>query len=420
MLAGFGWTMLYSDVLLVLAYIPPTAFCIVYIAALFQAELPWNTCGGGEHGVEERGCYHVKHGTYPCSKVNETLARRYLARNYSGEAAIVVNGSGGQEPVSVPLREYEALRNSCVSGTVSAARAFYERHVANLDLATEGTSDSGVSLLMAMIVGWILVLLSISMGLRSIKKASALLLGVRLMLLTLLCVASCTLSGAGEGLRVLLWPQLSKVYADKTWITACQHMFYSVGISLGTVTFFASHNQFDWPILSTAWKIAIADFLFGLFTSCVAFGIYGHLANTFAVEVVDMATRGLDYVFVSFPESAEALTWPRVWMFAFYIMMAATTIGPCVGSFAGAVGSLADLHPVLAESRTLWAIVSCSIACAFSLPLAMRIAASAQLHFALESAQIIASAYVITWPQANCVQEVLPSAVFRRHCSITG
>ncbi|XP_075535196.1 sodium-dependent nutrient amino acid transporter 1-like [Dermacentor variabilis] len=292
MAKGLGWTMLYSDMLLALSYIPPAAYCIVYIAALFEAELPWSTCGGGEHGAEERGCYHVKPGTYPCSKVNETLARRYWARNYSGEAAIVVNGSGGQEPVSVPFREYEALRSSCVNGTVSAARAFFERHVANLDSSSESISDSSVGLLLAMIIGWILVLISISMGLRSMKKASALLLGLRLALLTLLCVASCTLSGAGDGLRELLRPQLSKLYSDKTWISASQHMFYSVGISVGTVTFLASHNEFDWPILSTAWKVAMADFLFGLFTSCVAFGIYGHLANTFAVEVIDIATGG--------------------------------------------------------------------------------------------------------------------------------
>ncbi|KAK8779979.1 hypothetical protein V5799_018679 [Amblyomma americanum] len=290
MAKGVGWTMVYSEVLVVLFHIPVLAYCLSYVMACFRKELPWNTCG--YHGVEEHGCYRVKHGSYPCFKINETLARRYSSHNYSGGPVIVVSGAEGLERVSVPLQEYEALRNNCINGTISAARAYYERHVATSGYAGDDVGGAGVNLALAVTIGWVLILTAILMGLPSLRKASVWMLGTRLTLLTILCVASSVLSGAKHGMLMLLQPDLSKFYSAKTWSAASQHMFYTIGLSVGTVTFFASHNNFDWPILGTAVKITVADTLFGLFAAFVVFALYGHLAEEFAVEIVDVTTPG--------------------------------------------------------------------------------------------------------------------------------
>ncbi|XP_037509063.2 sodium- and chloride-dependent GABA transporter 2-like [Rhipicephalus sanguineus] len=183
---------------------------------------------------------------------------------------------------------------------------------------------------MAMTVTWALVFVIICVGLRSLKKFSTLMLAMRLTLLAALCVASSTLSGAGHGVLALLRPDFSKAYAEKTWVSASQHMFHSVGLSVGTVTFFGSHNQFDWPILGTAVRIVMADFLFGLFAACAVFSIYGHLTDAFPVEIIDVASSGMNYAFVTFPECAESLPWSRLWMSAFYVLMAVGALGGAV------------------------------------------------------------------------------------------
>ncbi|XP_077514023.1 sodium-dependent noradrenaline transporter-like isoform X2 [Amblyomma americanum] len=325
MAKGVGWTMVYSEVLVVLFHIPVLAYCLSYVMACFRKELPWNTCG--YHGVEEHGCYRVKHGSYPCFKINETLARRYSSHNYSGGPVIVVSGAEGLERVSVPLQEYEALRNNCINGTISAARAYYERHVATSGYAADDVGGAGVNLALAVTIGWVLILTAILMGLPSLRK---------------------------------------------TWSAASQHMFYTIGLSVGTVTFFASHNNFDWPILGTAVKITVADTLLGLFAAFVVFALYGHLADEFAVEIVDLTTPGLDYMFVSFPETVEPLPWPRVWSLAYFLMVSITTLGPQICTFASAVGSLADMNLALSERRTLWACLSCMVGYAVSLPIALQ------------------------------------------------
>ncbi|XP_075723794.1 sodium-dependent nutrient amino acid transporter 1-like [Rhipicephalus microplus] len=181
-----------------------------------------------------------------------------------------------------------------------------------------------------MTVAWALVFVVICMGLRSIKKFSTLMLAVRLTLLAALCVASSSLSGAGHGVLVLLRPDFSKAYSEKTWVSASQHMFHSIGLSVGTLSFFGSYNRFDWPILGTAVRIITADFLFSLFAACTVFSIYGHLTDAFPVEIIDLASWGTNYAFVTFPECAEFLPWSRLWMSAFYVLIAVGTLGSAV------------------------------------------------------------------------------------------
>nr|XP_037284879.1 sodium-dependent nutrient amino acid transporter 1-like [Rhipicephalus microplus] len=208
-----------------------------------------------------------------------------------------------------------------------------------------------------MTVAWALLFVMICMGLRSMKKFSTLMLAVRLTLLAALCVASSSLSGAGHGVLVLLRPDFSKAYSEKTWVSASQHMFHSIGLSVGTLSFLGSHNRFDWPILGTAVRITTADFLFSLFAACTVFSIYGHLTDAFPVEIIDLASWGTKYAFVTFPECAEFLPWSRLWMSAFYVMIAVGTLGSAgiVSNFRSPVSHAVytDIVPWIGFAETI-------------------------------------------------------------------
>ncbi|XP_075535036.1 sodium-dependent noradrenaline transporter-like [Dermacentor variabilis] len=373
MARGLGWTMLTGDLLLVVFHIPAVAYSWMYMTASLSPVLPWSVCN--EHDIGHGGCYQNQHGKHLCSKVNDRLARRYLLDNNTSDRAIAVRTAASQELVYVPASEYEAMRNGCIDGNVSAARAFYELRVRHFHDATSSTSqlDSGVAL--ALIIVWTLVFIGIFLGPRSLRKASLVMLVTRLCMLALLCIASCTLSGARQGMLSLLWPDLSKAYSAKTWISASRHMFYSVGLALGMTTFFASYNKFDWPIVGTAVKICMIDMVYGLFAAFFMFAQYGHLADVLDEDIAYVATsaaRGLEYVFVTFPETIETLPYTRFWALAFYVLAATSALGPELCAFGAIVGSLADLHPALCESTPVWAFASCTAAFALSLPLTLR------------------------------------------------
>ncbi|XP_070388451.1 sodium-dependent noradrenaline transporter-like [Dermacentor albipictus] len=376
MARGLGWTMLSGDLLQVVFHVPAIAYSWIYLTASFSPVLPWSVCD--EHDIGHNGCYQNQLGKHLCSKVDDRLARRYLLDNNTSDGAIAVRTATSRELVYVPASEYEAMHNSCINGNVSAARAFYEHRVTHIHSATGSTNqlDSGVAL--ALVIVWTLIFIAIILGPRSLRKASFVMMVTRLSMLALLCIASCTLSGARQGMLSLLWPDLSKAYSTKTWISASQHMFYSVGLALGVTTFLASYNKFEWPVLGTAVKICMINMVYGIFAAFFVFAQYGHLAEVLDEDIAYIATsatRGLEYVFVTFPETIETLPYTRFWALAFYVLVATSALGPQLCAFGAVVGSLADLHPALCESTQVWAFVSCTAAFALSLPLSLRVCA---------------------------------------------
>ncbi|XP_070393620.1 creatine transporter-like isoform X3 [Dermacentor albipictus] len=376
MARGLGWTMLSGDLLQVMFHVPAIAYSWIYLTASFSPVLPWSVCD--EHDIGHNGCYQNQLGRHLCSKVDDRLARRYLLDNNTSDGAIAVRTATSRELVYVPASEYEAMHNSCIDGNVSAARAFYEHRVTRIHSAPGSTNqlDSGVAL--ALVIVWTLIFIAIILGPRSLRKASFVMMVTRLSILALLCIASCTLSGARQGMLSLLWPDLSKAYSTKTWISASQHMFYSVGLALGVTTFLASYNKFEWPVLGTAVKICMIDMVYGIFAAFFVFAQYGHLAEVLDEDIAYIATsatRGLEYVFVTFPETIETLPYTRFWALAFYVLVATSALGPELCAFGAVVGSLADLHPALCESTQVWAFVSCTAAFALSLPLSLRVCA---------------------------------------------
>ncbi|XP_065299218.2 sodium-dependent noradrenaline transporter-like isoform X2 [Dermacentor albipictus] len=329
MARGLGWTMLNGDLLLVVFHVPAVAYSWIYLTATLSPVLPWSVCD--EHELGHSGCYQNQHGKHLCSKVNDRLARRFLLDNNTSDRAIAVRTAISRELVYVPASEYEAMHNSCIDGNVSAARTFYEHRVTHIHSATGSTSqlDSGVTL--ALVIVWTLIFIAIILGPRSLRKASLVMLVTRLSMLALLSIASFTLSGARQGMLSLLWPDLSKAYSAKTWISASQHMFYSVGLALGMTTFFASYNKFEWPVLGTAVKICMMDMVYGIFAAFFVFAQYGHLAEVLDEDIAYVATsasRGLEYVFVTFPETIETLPYTRFWALAFYVLVATSALGP--------------------------------------------------------------------------------------------
>ncbi|KAL1442076.1 hypothetical protein MTO96_030995 [Rhipicephalus appendiculatus] len=95
------------------------------------------------------------------------------------------------------------------------------------------------------------------------------------------------------------------------------------------------------------------------------------MTDAFPVEIIDLASWGMNYAFVTFPECAEFLTWSRLWMSVFYVMIAIGALGSASLAFAAAAYSVADLHPALSEHRTLWLSISCAVCFVICMPLSL-------------------------------------------------
>ncbi|XP_049519116.1 sodium- and chloride-dependent neutral and basic amino acid transporter B(0+)-like [Dermacentor silvarum] len=191
MAKGLGWTMAYTAVLLSVFQSPFMAYCLIYIIECFSPQLPWESCPGGGRGGAAAvsgaadnssslpassgyssfsdGCYEIGHGLHPCARVNATLARRYSSANYSGRGAVTVQAPSGRV-VTVPIAEYEALRNNCINGTLSSQEYHFRKDVLHLSSSIDELGAIQVTVAVGIACCWFLVFLSVSKGPQSLGK----------------------------------------------------------------------------------------------------------------------------------------------------------------------------------------------------------------------------------------------------------
>ncbi|KAL1420125.1 hypothetical protein MTO96_024583 [Rhipicephalus appendiculatus] len=355
MAKGLGWTMVYTAVLMSMFETPLMAYCLIYMAECFALQLPWQSCPGVGRGVaaavsgtdntssvpasssgnlsSSDGCYEIRHGMQPCVRVNSTLARRYWSSNYTGKGAVVVQAPSGKV-VTAPIAEYEALRNNCINGTLSSQEYHFRKDVLHLSPSIDEFGAIQVTPALVVACCWFLVFLSVSIG--TVYTTFA--------LLGALCAAALVLDGSSIGLQECFKPDVWKVVDIKTWHSASRHLFYSLGLSVGTTTCLASYSDFQDNIL----RLVGALFVFSL---------YGNLAHSFNIDIDDIR---IDYTFVGFPEITSPRYLQRLWCFAFYLMIFVLSFGSLACLVGGFLGSLKDNYAVLRR----WPVQTALLACA--------------------------------------------------------
>ncbi len=166
---------------------------------------------------------------------------------------------------------------------------------------------------------------------KGIEKVSKIFMPMLFILLLVIVVASCLLSGAVEGLKFLFMPDFSKLSPDSI-LAAMGQSFYSLSIAMGCVCTYASYFSRETNLTRTAVQISFIDSMVAVLAGMMIF------PAAFAVGVQPDA--GASLVFV---------TLPNVFNQAFSVM---PFVGNCISvafytllSIA-ALTSLISLHEV--------------------------------------------------------------------------
>ncbi|XP_075739750.1 sodium- and chloride-dependent betaine transporter-like [Rhipicephalus microplus] len=200
------------------------------------------------------------------------------------------------------MAEYEALHNNCINGTLSSQEYHFRKDVLHLSPSIDEFEALQVTVALGVASCWFLVFLSISKG-----------------------------------------PHL----LGKTWHSASRHLFYSLGLSVGTTTCLASYSDFQ-------------DNLLHLVGALFVFGLYGNLAHSFNIEISDIVTNSIDYTFVGFPEVTSPRYFQRLWCFAFYLMIFVLSFGSLACLVGGFLGSMKDNFAVLCRRPVQTTLFACA------------------------------------------------------------
>ena len=151
-------------------------------------------------------------------------------------------------------------------------------------------------LLIAVVVGFVVLSFNLQGGLERVTKYMMLLL---FLLMVVLAGHSMTLSGAGEGLKFYLVPDLSKINGSVI-VGAMNQAFFTLSIGIGSMAIFGSYIGKDHSLLGESINIIILDtavaIIAGLimFPACYTYGLEvdagpSLLFNTMATVFNNMA-----------------------------------------------------------------------------------------------------------------------------------
>ena len=127
---------------------------------------------------------------------------------------------------------------------------------------------------------------------KGIERASKLLMPTLFVLLLIIVVASCLLPGAGEGIRFLFMPDVTKMNSS-LFLNALGQSFYSLSLAMGCICTYASYFSRHTNLMQSALHICIVDSFVAILAGLMIF------PAAFSVGV--SPDSGASLVFITLP-----------------------------------------------------------------------------------------------------------------------
>ena len=231
---------------------------------------------------------------------------------------------------------------------------------------------SGISIpipvLIALIAAWGLIYFCIRDGASSVGKVVKYTVFLPVLLLLIMAVKGCMMSGAAEGLRRFFIPDLSAFGDASLWIDAVGQVFYSLSIMMAIMFAYGSYLDESSNLAEDCFIIAFSDAAISVLSGIVMFSTMG------GVGMLDsMSSSGIATAFIIHPQAIVNLTsigWVNaLFGVIFYMMLVTLAIDSAFSIVEGVSASVADKFKVSPKKVT---VVICGIAAVISLVYATR------------------------------------------------
>lgn len=148
---------------------------------------------------------------------------------------------------------------------------------------------------------------------KGIERASKIMMPLLFIILLVMCVRSVTLPDAGEGLRYLFQPDLSKLTSSVV-LSALGQAFFTLSLGMGCLITYASYFSKDTDMQATAWQVTVINTFVAVLAGIMIF------PAVFSFGITPSA--GAELVFITLPNVFEQLPLSFLWSLIFYILLA--------------------------------------------------------------------------------------------------
>lgn len=193
-----------------------------------------------------------------------------------------------------------------------------------------------------------------------------------LVLIVVLAVHSITLSGAGEGLRFYLIPNLStveKVGIGNVISAAMNQAFFTLSLGVAAMEIFGSYMSKDHALAGEGVRICALDTFVAVMSGLIIFPA----CFSYGVEV----TSGPKLIFVTLPNVFVNMAGGRIWGSLFFLFMTFASFSTVIAVFENIMSFAMDMF---GWSRNKTAIINCIIILIASLPCVLGYNVWSDLH----------------------------------------
>lgn len=224
-------------------------------------------------------------------------------------------------------------------------------------------------MILTVIVGFIVCSRGLQNGLERISK---IMMTALLVLIVVLAVHSITLSGAGEGLRFYLIPNLSmveKVGIGNVISAAMNQAFFTLSLGVAAMEIFGSYMSRDHALAGEGVRICALDTFVAVMSGLIIFPA----CFSYGVEV----TSGPKLIFVTLPNVFVNMAGGRIWGSLFFLFMTFASFSTVIAVFENIMSFAMDMF---GWSRNKTALINCIIILIASLPCVLGYNVWSDLH----------------------------------------
>ena len=200
--------------------------------------------------------------------------------------------------------------------------------------------------LLLMVLLWAILARGLKDG---IEKYCKVLMPALVVLLVGLAIRSCTMPGAGEGLRWYLQPDFSAISA-KTFLDALPQVFYATSVAMAGAFVYGSYlKEGDSNIPSDSLLVVVANVLISVIAGLVIFPAI--FSFGIAPDV------GANLIFLTMPQLFAQMLGGRFFGAAFFFLVIIASTTSLIGLVEGISASIGDLFSISRKKSTLLTLV---------------------------------------------------------------
>ncbi len=188
-----------------------------------------------------------------------------------------------------------------------------------------------ISMVIVVVLGFIILSFNLQGGLERITKYMMVAL---LLLMIVLAINSFTLSGAAEGLKFYLLPDLSKINGDVI-VAAMNQSFFTLSLGIGSMSIFGSYIGKERSLMGESVNVIVLDSFVAITAGLIIFPA----CTTYGVEV----NAGPSLLFDTMATVFNHMAGGRVWGSLFFLFMIFAALSTVLAVFENILACVREL-----------------------------------------------------------------------------